>query len=54
MISQESRIEGNRGIWQGVFKGIEDRRKLPALWTATPEIAIRPFQFQFHLQGVEG
>jgi hypothetical protein len=40
------------GLWRGVFKGVEDSRRLPALapWREPPEKAVRVAR----LKGVEG
>jgi hypothetical protein len=37
-------VLARRGGRPGVSKGVEDGHRMPALWAATPETAVRPFQ----------
>jgi hypothetical protein len=40
----DERLELGRGAGLGVSKGVENRRRSPALRAASPKIAARPFQ----------
>jgi hypothetical protein len=42
------------GVWHGVFKGVEDGRRLPALSAGHPKNGCKVVSRAAHPQGIEG